>query len=150
MAAAIAGTTRRMSTPARAPIANAASVQAANAIPVSWKYWGGERAVPGGEERVVEPAEQLAERRGSGGDRHGGQREAGERPPGPPGALGPGEPEGAGLQLPGQDRRSGEHPGQHRNGVQHERADLGGGGVAGVEKVERVLTVRPAGRRGAG
>jgi len=33
MVAAIAGTTRRMSTPATAPMVNAASVQAANAIP---------------------------------------------------------------------------------------------------------------------
>jgi hypothetical protein len=46
MPTAIAGTTLRMSTPARAPIVNAASVQAANPIPVSSKYWGASALSP--------------------------------------------------------------------------------------------------------
>jgi hypothetical protein len=66
--AAIAGTVRRISIPARAPIAKAASVQAANAAPRRPKHAGRERdRVARGDERLVVPRKQRAERPGYGG-----------------------------------------------------------------------------------
>jgi hypothetical protein len=91
-----------MSMPARAPIAKAASVQAANAT------------------RLVVPGQQQAEQPGGDRYRHGEQHQLGERPAPPPEALGPGVPEGAGLQLTGQHRRPDKRPDQRRHRLQDE------------------------------
>ena len=125
-------------------MANAASVHAAKRDPGQFEVLRGERAVPGGEERVVEPSEQLAERRGGSGDHHRGQREAGQRPPGPPCALGPGEPERADLQLPAQDRCPGERPDQHRNRHQHGRGALAPDVVAAEQHQRDAAGMRKA------
>jgi hypothetical protein len=138
--AAIAGTTRRISRPARAPIAKAVSVQAATA---QVEHGGSERAlVAVGEERLVIPGQQQAERPGGGRHRDREQHQLGQRPAPPAEALGPGVPEGAGLQFPAQHRRPDERPDQRRRRLQQGRDELRRCAVSVVEVVDQI----PAGQ----
>jgi hypothetical protein len=67
MAAAIAGTTLRISTPGQGTDRERGQRPGSEADPGQFEILGVERAVAGGEERVVEPPEQLAERGRGGG-----------------------------------------------------------------------------------
>jgi hypothetical protein len=140
--AAIAGTTRRMSRPASAPMAKAASVQAANATPRrlnssgssgvllpsaknGWKYQENSRLQPGGRDQRGRQRHQLG---------HG---------PAPPAeGLGPRVPEAAALQLPGQYRRPDERPDLRGHHVQQDRDRLRGVAVGVIEVGQQVLARR--------
>ncbi len=76
-----------------------------------------------GEERLVVPGIQHAERPGCGSHRDREQHQLGERPAPPAEALGPGVPEGAGLNLPSQHRRPDERPDQRRHRLQKDADD---------------------------
>ena len=111
--------------------------------------------VAGGEVRLVIPGHQHAERAGRGGQHDRERRQLGQRPAPPAEALRPGEPEGAGLQLPGQHRRPDERPDQHGHQLQEDarRAGRTRHMVAhAVEGGDQVLAVgracRVAGGRG--
>ena len=78
------------------------------------------RPVVPADQRPVAPGEEEADRSGQNRDRDGERCERGDGPPRPSEALGPGVPEGAGLQLLGQHRRADERSDQR--GITWKRA----------------------------
>jgi hypothetical protein len=99
--------------------------------PVQVEHAGRERDhVARGEERLVVPGKQDAERLGRSRHRDREQHQLGDRPAPPAEGLGPGVPEGAGLQLPGQHRRPGERADQGRHRLQGDADEYPGNAVS--------------------
>jgi hypothetical protein len=74
-------------------------------------------------------------RHAGGGEHDPEQYQLGERPAPPAEALGPGVPEGAGLQLPGQDRCPGERSGNPAPPAVKGEGEVGGSqGLAGMRE----------------
>ena len=103
----MAGTTLRMSTPARAPIAKAARVHAAKPMPRRSNNPGLSGLELGKTERrgeiwLVVPGGQHAEGSARRGHHDPERHQLGERPAPSTEALSPGEPEGAGSRTRGR------------------------------------------------
>jgi hypothetical protein len=102
-----------------------------------------------GEIRLVIPGHQHANGAGGGGQQDRQQHQLGKRPAPAAEALGPGVPEGAGLQFPRQQRRPGQGPDQHGH---HLQEDAPRGGRAGhmvahaVESADQALAGSRVGR----